>query len=143
MFSFDHMVDFTSKQKDGFLHIYNNDANQHEKKLSLQMVELNHGTLGKYLFYSDSKHKLVLLAKTILYEYNLSHAKVGKSNLLKPDKGFGFVLCIYDYQPKFKKDLLKFADQKEILYRYWKSDKDTLEGKYSKKYNKSKKDYTE
>ncbi|MDP7521129.1 MAG: hypothetical protein QF567_02760 [Candidatus Pacearchaeota archaeon] len=84
------------------------------------------GITGKYLFFSDTRKKLIYLAKKILKEKSLPIAKVN----IKV-KGKGFVLCVYDTEPKLKNELKEYADFKDIHYRYWKSDEDTSEGKYS------------
>ena len=98
--------------------------------------EKSDSKIGKYLFFSDEKKLLIDLAKKILEKYDLFTAKVPITNTPKAgDKGFGFVLCVYDTSPKLKDELKQYGDEgMTIHYRYWKSDKATLEGKYSKEY---------
>jgi len=86
---------------------------------------------GKYLFFSPDKEKLIKLAKTILITFNLYLAKVPLSN--KP-VGNDFCLCVYDKEPRFKNEMKLYADQINIKYRYWKSNEDTRNGKYSKEF---------
>jgi len=79
-----------------------------------------HGTIGKYLFFSENREKLLKLGKKILKENNLSFAKISN----KPrDKSY--VLCVYDYEPRFKYEFKKY-ETKECHYRYWKSDEQTI-----------------
>lgn len=86
---------------------------------------------GKYLFFSNNKEKLIKLAKIILIKFNLYKAKVPQSD--KPI-GNDFVLCVYDKEPRFKDQMKMYADEINIRYRWWKSNEDTIKGKYSKKY---------
>ena len=86
---------------------------------------------GKYLFFSSDKQKLIELAKNILIKFKLYEAKVPSSN--KPINK-DFVLCVYDKNPRFANKLKQYADEINIHYRYWKSDEDTLKGKYSKQF---------
>jgi hypothetical protein len=46
-----------------------------------------------------------------------------------------YVLCLY-YKDDSRKDELatKYRNRSELKYRYWKSDEDTLTGKYSKEF---------
>ena len=86
---------------------------------------------GKYLFFSNDKEKLIKLAKIILIKFNLYEAKVPQSD--KPI-GTDFVLCVYDKEPRFKDQMKMYADEINIKYRWWKSDEDTIKGKYSKEF---------
>jgi len=86
---------------------------------------------GKYLFFSPDKKKLIKLAKTILITFNLYVAKVPLSD--KP-VGNDFCLCVYDKEPRFKNEMKSYADEINIKYRYWKSNEDTRNGKYSKEF---------
>ena len=88
---------------------------------------------GKYLFFSKDKNLLIELSKRILLEYGLSVAKVPLSD---EPVGEDFVLCVYDAEPKLKDELKKYANQ-DIRYRYWKSDEDTLKGKYSNQFKQA------
>ena len=87
------------------------------------------GITGKYLFFSNNRRRLIHLARRILKEKSLPSAKINIKN-----EGKGFVLCVYDTRPKLKDKLKEYADFKEIHYRYWKSDKDTIEGRYSNEF---------
>lgn len=93
--------------------------------------EVNQKITGKYLFFSKDKNKLIELAKVILKKFKLSVAKVP---LTDRPIGEDFVLCVYDKEPRFKYELRGYADEVDIMYRYWKSDVDTLKGKYSKQF---------
>jgi len=92
---------------------------------------------GKYLFFSDDKTKLIEIGKKMLVENNLSHFKIPASDIPNKGEGFGFVLCLYDTEPKLKYKLSKYEEE-GVNYRYWKSDDDTRTGKYSENYKKEK-----
>jgi len=68
------------------------------------------------------------LGRTLLERYGLPKAKTQDSGKnITPD----YVLCVYDSEPKLRLELRQYADEKSIRYRYWKSDEETLSGKYS------------
>jgi hypothetical protein len=92
---------------------------------------------GKYLFFSDDKKELLYLAKVILSKYRLAIAKIPSSNIPNKNKGFGYVLCIYDSKNRYCNELKKF-DTNSISFRFWKSDADTRAKKYSKQYINNK-----
>lgn len=119
-------------------YIINNSAKENLIELQEEITKPFHGSMGKYQFFSDDKETLIQLAKEILIKYKLFNAKVPLSNTpRKTNKGFGFGLFIYDSKPKFKIELRNYSDEKNIRYRYWKSDDDTLKGKYSSKFIES------
>lgn len=83
-----------------------------------------HGTIGKYLFFSENKDELIELASDILSEHNLYNAKVAS----ELRSGYTeYVLCVYDYAPNLTKEMLQHASD-TIKYRYWKSDEQTIKG---------------
>ncbi|MHA1227953.1 MAG: hypothetical protein ACTSPV_14495 [Candidatus Hodarchaeales archaeon] len=131
------MSEITEMESPPWLFMHNLRATENKLKLEEEKVKPNHGTLGKYLFFSDDKSLLISLGKEILLKYNLYSAKVPSSDKPRPNKGFGFVLCIYDCFPRFKRELRDYADGKTIHYRYWKSNTATLQGKYSKEFKSS------
>jgi predicted kinase len=91
---------------------------------------------GKYLFFSDNKEELIELGKQILNKYGLLVAKTPISEVANKNKGFGFVLCVYDIINRYSNEL-KTLETNSISYRYWKSDDDTRNKKYSKQYKNS------
>lgn len=93
--------------------------------------------IGKYLFFSDNKETLIRLAKILLTKFDFPKAKVPTSDILNNSKGFGFVLCIYSHNNNLKY-LLKDYEINSVNYRYFKTDKATRQGKYSKQYLNSK-----
>ena len=109
---------------------------------SLVFAVLSHlGHFAKTSFvFSDEKKLLIDLAKSILEKYGLFNAKVPSYDTPRQSEngGFGFVLCVYDTSPKLKHELKQYGNNKTIHYRYWKSDKATLEGKYSKQFTAKK-----
>jgi len=119
------IVDF-KKDKD-WIYIVNFNAKESGILLSQEEKKEMMGSSGKYLFFSDNQNKLIELAKKVLEEFNLFTSKVSK----KYKKGF--VLCVYDFNPRYKNDLTKYSNS-SIRYRFWKSNKDTINNKYSEKY---------
>ncbi len=95
-----------------------------------------HGSLGKYQFFSDDRNKLVEIAKKVLLEFCLFNAKISKTKK-ETNKCFGYGLFVYDYQPRYKYEMKRYADEISVNYRYWKSDADTLQGKYSEQFLKT------
>jgi hypothetical protein len=91
-----------------------------------------YGITGKYLFFCDDKNKLLEIAINEIENHGFHHAKVN-------DKLLGghteHVLCLY-YKDDSRKDELAERNKQEygVKYRYWKSDSDTLKGKYSKEF---------
>jgi hypothetical protein len=119
------------QNKNGWTYIINPSAIENKEEIHKQIALPNHGTIGKYLFFSDNKKELIDLAKRILERAELYDAKVPMSDVPNNSKGFGFVLCVYDYKNRFSDGMDMYADS-TISYRYWKSDNDTIKGKYSK-----------
>ena len=125
--------------RDGWLWLLNYSATENLKEIQAEQKKTN-SEVGKYLFFSDEKKLLIDLAKNILEKYDLFNAKVPSYDTPRQSEkgGFGFVLCVYDTSPKLKHELKQYGNNKTIHYRYWKSDKATLEGKYSKQFTAKK-----
>lgn len=87
--------------------------------------------IGKYLFFSDDKYKLMVLGQKLLTDYDLPAFKV--SNGKTKSVGFGHVLCVYSNNSSLRKELSKFASS-DINYRYFKADAATRAGEYSAEY---------
>lgn len=87
---------------------------------------------GKYLFFSEDKEKLFEIATNEIEKHGFEMAKVNE-NLLEGQTEH--VLCLY-YEDDSRKNELAERNQQEyrVKYRYWKSDADTLKGKYSKEF---------
>ncbi len=105
--------------------IVNHDCS--EDKLILLKEEIQkefHGTIGKYLFFSENRDELVELAKKLLITYNLARAKTTAE--LKA--GYTeYVLCVYDSGPNLVQEMKQYSTE-TIKYRYWKSDEATIKG---------------
>ena len=87
---------------------------------------------GKYLFFSESKEELEKVAIHELENEGFYQAKI---NTDKHNKGKEYVMCLYYKDDSRKYELAKrYEDNPKIKYRYWKSDEDTLKGKYSKQF---------
>lgn len=87
---------------------------------------------GKYLFFSESKKELERIAIEELENGGFFHAKI---NTDKHKKGKEYVLCLYYSDDSRKFELAdKYKGNQKIKYRYWKSDEDTLKGKYSEEF---------
>ena len=93
----------------------------------------NYDITGKYLFFSENKERLLEIAKNEILEQGFHLAKVN-NNLLGSNTEY--VLCLYYHDDSRKYELAERYREKnsDIKYRYWKSDKDTLKGKYSEEF---------
>jgi len=93
----------------------------------------SYGITGKYLFFSESKERLFEIAKNEILDYDFHLAKVN-NNLLGSHTEY--ILCLYYHDDSCKFELAERYREKDsdIKYRYWKSDEDTLKGKYSKEF---------
>lgn len=91
-----------------------------------------YGITGKYLFFSDDKNKLIEIAVNEIENHGFHHAKVNDKLLEGQTE---YVLCLYYEDDSRKNELAERNKQEyEVKYRYWKSDFDTLTGKYSKEF---------
>lgn len=91
-----------------------------------------YGITGKYLFFSDDKNKLIEIAVNEIENHGFHHAKVNDKLLEGQTE---YVLCLYYEDDSRKQELAERNKQEyEVKYRYWKSDFDTLTGKYSKEF---------
>jgi len=87
---------------------------------------------GKYLFFHTNPKILENIAIDEIENNGFDVAKIST-------KLFGsqteYVLCLYYENDSRKHELAKkFQEKNGIKYRYWKSDEDTLKGKYSKQF---------
>lgn len=88
--------------------------------------------LGKYLFYSRDKKELINIAINELKSNNFPVAKINTDDT---KKGEDYVLCLYYYDDSRKEELAdRYKSNNKVEYRYWKSDENTLKGKYSDKF---------
>ena len=86
---------------------------------------------GKYLFFSENRELLKQIAIDEIKNNNFHSAKI---NLEGRNIG-EYVLCLYYKDDSRKYELAsKYRDRPNLKYRYWKSDEDTLKGKYSKEF---------
>ena len=94
--------------------------------------KLTYDITGKYLFFSEDKNKLLEIAINEIENHGFHHAKVNE-NLLEGQTEH--VLCLY-YKDDSRKNEVAERNKQEyrVKYRYWKSDSDTLKGKYSKEF---------
>ena len=100
--------------------------------LNLSKKNQKQNIYGKYLFFSEDKDLLDRVAIEELSKNNFYLAKLIVEDAKISDD---FVLCIYYKDDSRKKELYeKYKNKEGIKYRWWKSDKDTVEGKYSKKF---------
>ena len=88
---------------------------------------------GKYLFFSLNRDLLIEIAINELEKGGFHHAKTHMAGVTPPSGEY--VLCLY-YQDDSRKHELaeKYRDSSELKYRYWKSEIETLAGKYSKQF---------
>jgi hypothetical protein len=88
---------------------------------------------GKYLFFSGNRDLLIEIAINELENNGFHFAKTPMSGIT-PASG-EYVLCLYYKDDSRKHELAKkYRGRNDLKYRYWKSDSDTLAGKYSKQF---------
>jgi hypothetical protein len=88
---------------------------------------------GKYLFFSPHRQLLVDIAIEELENGGFHHAKTNMEGVDSPTGEY--VLCLYYKDNSRKHELAqKYRDKSELKYRYWKSEGETLAGKYSKQF---------
>jgi hypothetical protein len=91
-----------------------------------------YGITGKYLFFCDDKNKLIKIAINEIENHGFHLAKVNE-NLLEGQTEH--VLCLYYKDDSRKNEIAERNEQEyRVKYRYWKTDSDTLKGKYSKEF---------
>lgn len=94
--------------------------------------KLTYEITGKYLFFCDDKDKLIRIAINEIEKHGFHYAKVNE-HLLEGQTEH--VLCLYYSDDSRKHELAERNSQEYgVKYRYWKSDADTLAGKYSKEF---------
>ena len=99
-----------------------------------KMTEKKQKITGKYLFFSENKDELENIAINELESGIYLRAKI---NTDQHKKGTNYVLCLYYIDDSRKFELAKkYEKNPNIKYRYWKTDEDTLKGKYSKQFLK-------
>ncbi len=88
---------------------------------------------GKYLFFSKDKNALREIA---VREIKNNGFKLAKINQKLMGTNTEYVLCLYHKNDSRKYELAdKYRGKEEIIkYRYWKSDEDTIKGKYSEEF---------
>jgi hypothetical protein len=88
---------------------------------------------GKYLFFSRNRELLVEIAVDELENGGFHQAKTHMAEIIPPSGEY--VLCLYYKDDNRKYELAKkYQNRIKLKYRYWKSDDDTLAGKYSKQF---------
>jgi hypothetical protein len=87
---------------------------------------------GKYLFFSEDKDQLIEIARNEIIHHGFHRAKINAELL---GRNVEHVLCLY-YRDDTRKDELADRNQNDyrVKFRYWKSDADTEEGKYSESF---------
>lgn len=85
--------------------------------------------VGKYLFFSENKDRLIEIARNEILNHGFHRAKVNAQML---GNNREHVLCLY-YRDDSRKDELaeRAKSEYQVKFRYWKSDADTRDGKYS------------
>jgi hypothetical protein len=86
--------------------------------------------IGKYLFFCKDQKTLLHLCTYEITEHGFIYAKVSTTAA-----NGDYVCCLYWKDASRKYELAKrYKSRQDIKYRYWKSNADTLAGKYSQKY---------
>ena len=88
---------------------------------------------GKYLFFDENPE---MLEKVANEEIENNGFDLAKRNVELSGTQTEYVLCLYYKDDSRKHELAKKYIGK-IKYRWWKSDEDTIGGKYSKEYLKT------
>jgi len=89
------------------------------------------GLTGKYLFFHANSELLEKIARDEIENNGFDMAKINT----ELGKHTDYILCLYSQNDSRKDELAeKYQAKNGIKYRYWKSDEDTLKGKYSKQY---------
>lgn len=89
--------------------------------------------LGKYLFFSEERDLLVEIAHDELQNGGFHRAKTHMVGVAPPSGEY--VLCLYYKDDGRKHELAaKYRGRPNLKYRYWKSDVDTRQGKYSQEF---------
>lgn len=100
-----------------------------------RMSKAEQRIIWKYLFFSENKKELERIAIEELENGGFFHAKI---NTDEHKKGKEYVLCLYYTDDSRKSELAnKYKNNPKVKYRYWKSDKNTLKGKYSEGFLKN------
>lgn len=90
------------------------------------------GITGKYLFFHSNPEVLEKIARGEIGSNGFDVAKISTKLLGTQTE---HVLCLYYKNDSRKQELAeKYQEKNGIKYRYWKSDEDTLKGKYSKRF---------
>lgn len=88
---------------------------------------------GKYLFFSANRDILIRIALKELAGGGFHSAKTHMADIIPPSGEY--VLCLYYENDSRKHELAqKYKGLAELKYRYWKSNYDTHQGKYSKEF---------
>lgn len=85
---------------------------------------------GKYLFFCENQETLLKLCEYEITKHGFIYAKVSTTAA-----NGDYVCCLYWINDSRKYELARrYRHRQDIKYRYWKSNADTLAGKYSQKY---------
>jgi hypothetical protein len=85
---------------------------------------------GKYLFFSKDKKKLISLIEDEILNHGFNTAKI-----INEPKGIDYVACLFWTGDERKYELAdRYKGSSDIKYRYYKSNADTMAGKYSKQF---------
>ena len=89
---------------------------------------------GKYLIFSKDRKALLDIAVSEIKEYGFKDAKVS----LKPNNE-DYVLCLYWRDDERGYELMsRYGENKNLKYRWWKSNADTRSGKYSNQHKRGR-----
>lgn len=93
-----------------------------------------YGITGKYLFFSSDRELLIEIAKDEILNHDFHIAKLpieGKSI------GTDYVLCLYYKDISRQHELARrYRNREGVRFRWWKSDQDTANHKYSERFYK-------
>lgn len=110
--------DFELPYVDPWEYFYGKDYNDRRQDIT-----------GKYLFFSKHRDVLIRIAREKV-KRNFPLAKIIKDGYQRSDE---YVMCLYYYDDSLKYLLAdEYSWRPCVKYRYWKSNFDTICGKYSK-----------
>lgn len=101
-------------------------------EIFINIGEFGNEINGKYLFFSKDREELRKIARDEL-EYN--KFPTAKINLEESKVGDDHVLCLFYRDDSRKRELAtRHLNNPKVIYRYWKSERETEMGAFSKKF---------
>jgi hypothetical protein len=120
----------------GYLKISYPHLSDHNENIKALFKQDDPGSLGKYLIFSDNKEDLIKLGEIVCLHFDLSEYWI--SNEDKDSGIFSYVCKIYDTSDRFSRVIPTIINKHKfaynVEYRYWKLERASRNGIYSKEY---------